>query len=101
MGRFQTARWIVVVSLLLGIPTYGFTRPLPYAVAAHVDTTLLYVGLLLLFGRGFVIEGAIVVRSQRFLLLFTFARPTSPRNRAPLLSFRWFPGRAIHRCCSW
>jgi hypothetical protein len=50
----QDWRWIVGVSLLLAIPTYGFTSPMRYAVTAHIVATLLYLGLLLLFGQGFL-----------------------------------------------
>jgi len=51
--------WIVGVSLLLAIPTYGFTTSIHEAVIGHLAGTLIYIGLLLLYGQGFVIEGAL------------------------------------------
>ena len=44
---------------MLAIPTFGFTVPFHYAVAAHTLAVLFYIGVLLLFGAGHVIEGAI------------------------------------------
>jgi len=73
----QDWRWIVGVSLLLAIPTYGFTAPMRYAVVAHILATLLYLGLLLLFGQGFVIEGAICV----VILATLFAMCSRPLHR--------------------
>jgi hypothetical protein len=71
-------RWILVVSLLLAVPTYGFTAPMRYALVAHIIATLAYVGLLLLFGDGFVIEGALVV----LILATFFAFCSRPLHRA-------------------
>jgi hypothetical protein len=73
----QDWRWIVGVSLLLAIPTYGFTAPMRYAVAAHILATLVYLGLLLLFGQGFVIEGAIFI----VILATLFAMCSRPLHR--------------------
>jgi len=55
----QAWRWILGVAALLAIPTYGFTVPFHYAVVAHTLAVLFYIGVLLLFGAGHVIEGAI------------------------------------------
>jgi hypothetical protein len=73
----QDWRWIIGVSLLLTIPTYGFTAPMRYAVAAHILATLVYLGLLLLFGQGFVIEGAIFI----VILATLFAMCSRPLHR--------------------
>jgi hypothetical protein len=63
-------RWILGISLLLVIPTYGFTSPLLYVIIAHIIATLVYAGLLLFFGDGFVIEGALVVLILTILFAF-------------------------------
>jgi hypothetical protein len=55
----QQWRWILGIAALLAIPTYGFTVPFHYAVVAHTLGVLFYIGVLLLFGAGHVIEGAI------------------------------------------
>jgi hypothetical protein len=70
-------RWVIGVALLLAIPTYGFASPIRYAVLAHVLATLIYVGLLLLFGQGFVIEGAIFA----VILATLFALCSRPLHR--------------------
>jgi CHASE2 domain-containing sensor protein len=52
-------RWILGIAALLAIPSYGFTVPFHYAVIAHALAVLFYICVLLLFGTGHVIEGAI------------------------------------------
>ena len=47
------------MSVLLAIPTYGFTVPLKWAIIAHTLAVLFYVMVLVVFGEGHVIEGAI------------------------------------------
>lgn len=80
---FQDWRWIVGVSLLLALPTYGL-MPIPYAVITHLLTTLAYVGLLRSYGPGHVIEWAMLVLTWATFLgligrLCVFGRSTTQR----------------------
>lgn len=73
----QDWRWIAGVCLLLAIPAYGFTTPTHYAVIVHIAATVIYIGLLLMFGQGFVIEGALFV----LVLASLFAMCSRPLQR--------------------
>ena len=54
-------RWIAGVSLLMASPLYLCVRPAGHAVLAHGIGTLMYAGLLLMFGRGSVVETALLM----------------------------------------
>lgn len=47
------------MSVLLAIPTYGFTVPLKLAIIAHTLAVLFYIMFLVVFGERQVIEGAV------------------------------------------
>jgi membrane protein implicated in regulation of membrane protease activity len=74
----QDWRWLLVVAALLALPIYGLRVPLHYAFVAHIVGVLLYVTMLLVFGRGHVIEGGLFV----LLGVTLFALLTGPFQRA-------------------
>jgi len=52
-------RWILVVAILFAIPSLGFTVPASLAVTAFAVAVALYLLILLSWGEGHVIEGAL------------------------------------------